>query len=581
MNNYIFYINILLSLIFYVVNLPAQPVGTTKIPKHEVRAAWLTTFGGLDWPKTTDIDEQKRSLLEIIQRLKAANFNTIFFQVRGRGDAMYNSNYEPWSDRLTGILGKNPGWDPLDFVLREAHARGMEVHAWFNTFKVRNGDKSANGEKKHIAELQTNWVKKFDSESWLDPGIPEVRSYLISVAMDLVANYNVDGIHFDFIRYPGSNYPDDETFRKFGGGEKKDSWRRENVNKFVREFYDSAMKIKPMLKVGSAPIGVYKNLPNASGWQSYSAIYQDSRKWLQEKKHDYIAPQVYWSLGTEPRDPDFAALTKDWCENKFNRHIYIGIGAYKEKVFEQLPLLVDVSRLYGADGNSFFRYEFIKDVNTISGRYFYPALIPPMPWKDNTAPNAPSDLIINEITSGVFRLQWKPPAPANDFDRAKYYVIYRSTQHPVNLNDPTNIASITTTDDTVFIDRIPKPKSSNYYYVVTAVDKGNNESKPATEMKVEIPIVATLAKKLAPKFPLSIYKNKQELFFITYEVSEEGKVNLKILDPFKKDLQVIVDENKRPGRYVAEVNPKFNEALITIQLSLGGKIYSKSVLRND
>lgn len=581
MNTYLFYIKILFCLIFFNVNLLAQPVGSTQPPKKEVRAVWLTTYAGLDWPKTTDVDEQKRSLLEIIQIIKAANYNTIFFQVRGRGDAMYNSSYEPWSDRLTGSLGKYPGWDPLEFVLIEAHRRGMEVHAWFNTFRVRNGEKAANGEKKHIAELQPTWVKKLDGESWLDPGIPEVRSYLINVAMDLISKYDIDGIHFDFIRYPGSNYPDDDTYRKYGGGEKKDSWRRENVNKFVREFYDSAMKIKPMLKVGSAPIGVYKNLPNAVGWQSFSAIYQDSRKWLQEKKHDYIAPQVYWSLGTEPRDPDFAALTKDWCENKFDRHIYIGIGAYKEKVFEQLPLLVDVSRLYGSDGNSFFRYEFIKNINTISGRYFYPALIPPMPWKDNIPPNAPSDLIIDEIASGVFRLRWKSPAPAKDSDLAKYYVIYRSTRHPVNINDPSNILFITATNDTEFIDRIPKPKSANYYYVVTAVDKGNNESQPATELKVEIPIVATLSKKLAPKFPLSVYKSNPELIFITYEVSEEGKVNLKILDTYKKDLQVIVDENKRPGRYVVEVNPKFNDALITFQLTLGIKIFSKSLLLQE
>ncbi|MDI6803081.1 MAG: family 10 glycosylhydrolase [Bacteroidota bacterium] len=576
--NIYFYLKILLGLTFFIVNLPAQPAGSTRMPKQEFRAVWLTTVAGLDWPKTNDIEEQKRSLLEIIQIIKAANYNTIFFQVRGRGDAMYKSNYEPWSDRLTGTFGRDPGWDPLEFVLKNAHSLGMEVHAWFNTFRVRNGEKVSNGGKRHIADIQPSWVRKLDGEMWLDPGIPEVRNYLINVAMDLVRNYSIDGIHFDFIRYPGSNYPDEDTYRKFGRGEDKDSWRRENVNKFVRAFYDSAMQIKPMLKVGSAPIGVYKNLPNAKGWQSYSAIYQDSRKWLQEKKHDYIAPQVYWSLGTEPRDPDFAALTKDWCENKLDRHIYIGIGAYKEKVFDQLPLLVDVSRLYGADGNSLFRYEFIKDISTISGRYSYPALIPPMSWKDNIPPNPPSDLIIDEISGGVFRLRWKPPAPAKDLDRAKYYVIYRSTRHPVNINEPSNIIVITTTNDTVFIDRIPKPKSSNYYYIVTAVDKGNNESQPATELKVEIPIVATLSKKLAPKFPLSSYQNNLESIFVTYEVAEEGRVKLKILDTYKKDLQIIVDENKRPGRYVVEVNSKFNESLITLQLTLGTKIYSKNLL---
>ncbi|MBA4321119.1 MAG: glycoside hydrolase, partial [Flavobacterium sp.] len=434
--------------------LLSQPQGSTRIPKQEVRAVWLATVAGLDWPRTTDVEEQKNSLLEIVQKLKDANYNTIFFQVRGRGDAFYKSNFEPWSDRLTGTLGKEPGWDPLEFILREAHARGMEVHAWFNTFRVRNGIKSTYGNNKHVSELHPDWVSTVDGETWLNPGLPEVREYLVSVAMDLVRNYDIDGIHFDFIRYPGWDYPDAATYKKYSMGMKKDDWRRENVNQFVRTIYDSAIAVKPMLKIGSAPIGVYKNIPNASGWQSYSAIYQDSRRWLQEKKHDYLAPQVYWSLGNQKSDPDFAALAKDWSENSFGRHVYIGIGAYKPEVYGQLPLLIDITRLYGCNGNSFFRYDFIKNDLGIGGRYIYPTNIPPMYWKDSIPPNPPIDLQISELATGFFKLQWKPPEPASDGDVAKYYNIYRSNVKPVNTDDPANIAAITTRNDTVFLDKI-------------------------------------------------------------------------------------------------------------------------------
>ena len=562
LNHLFLYTIISLSLLF------SQPQGSTRYPKQEVRAVWLSTVAGLDWPRTTDIEEQKRSLLEIVQKLREANFNTIFFQVRGRGDAMYRSNYEPWSDRLTGTLGKDPGWDPLEFILYHAHARGIEVHAWFNAYRIRNGIKNSFGNKRHVAEIHPEWIGNVDGEVWLNPGLPEVREYLVNVALDLVRNYDIDGIHFDFIRYPGGDLPDASTFKLYGKGMKKDDWRRENINNFVREFYDSAIAIKPMLKVGSAPIGVYKNIPNAAGWQSYFSIYQDSRRWLQEKKHDYLAPQVYWSLGNQKFDPDFATLARDWHENSFGRQIYIGLGAYKPEVNAQLPLLIDVTRLYGDNGNSFFRYEFIKNNLDIGGRYLYPANIPPMSWKDSIPPNPPTDLQIAELRSGIFKLEWKSPKPAKDGDIAKYYNIYRSFTKPTDINDPANIAAITNKNDTVFIDKISRPKSAYYYYVVTAFDKGNNESAPAMEQKVEIPAIVKLASELAPKFRLAaLSKVSQKTLYITYDVQEKGKVLLKFIDVDKKDIQVLVNDFQDIGRYVIAVNPqKIYSRLVTLLL---------------
>lgn len=565
--------------IILVYSSQAQGGLKNYFPKYEVRAVWLTTVGGLDWPKTTNIEEQKRSLLEILNDIKDNNFNTIFFQVRSRGDAMYNSSYEPWSESLTGVLGKDPGWDPLEFVLNYAHSNAIEVHAWFNTFRIRNNHKTVVGNKKHISELYPHWIKVYENEAWLDPGLPEVRNYTIKVALDLVRNYDIDGIHFDFIRYPGSNFPDESTYLKYGKGENKDNWRRENVNKFVRAFYDSAISIKPMLKVGSAPIGVYKNLPDAIGWQSYSAIYQDSRRWIQEQKHDYLAPQLYWSIGTEPGDPDFTILAKDWCENKFGRHIYLGLGIYKKKVAEQLPLLIDIARLYGAEGNSIFRYQFLNGNSSLGNRYNFPAFVPPMPWKDSIPPNPPRNVTVQEIDKKTFKLQWSHPELSKDKDKIKFYCIYRSNRHPVDIQNPANIIALVPGTETSYIDNIPKPRSSNYYYIVTAFDKGNNESPPAFEVKVEMPLITDIAKKVSTEFSISHYKNpKTNDVFLVYELTTSGILQLKLYGSDNKEIVVIQDKYSQPGKYIVNLNnTNIKNGYYTVEVSIDNKIFSKNI----
>lgn len=574
-----YFLNIILCFLALSDLSNSQKAIQNYFPKYEVRAAWLTTVGGLDWPKTTNIEEQKRTLLEILNDLKDKNFNTIFFQVRSRGDAMYNSSYEPWSETLTGILGKDPGWDPLQFVLNYAHSYGLEVHAWFNTFRIRKNQYLSVGERKHISEIYPEWVKYYENEAWLDPGIPEVRNYTLKVALDLVRNYDIDGIHFDFIRYPGSNFPDELTYSRYGKGESKDDWRRENINKFVRAFYDSAMAIKPMLKVGSAPIGVYKNLPNAIGWQSYSAIYQDSRRWLKEEKHDYLAPQLYWSLGTEPGDPDFATLAKDWCENKSGRHIYLGIGAYKKKVSEQLPLLIDVTRLYGAEGNSIFRYEFLNGQNSLANRYAFPAFIPPMPWKDSIPPNPPTDLTVQEIDQRSFKILWQKPNIAKDGDNAKFYCIYRSNRHPVDINNPANIIALVPGSENEYIDKISRPRSSNYYYVVTAFDKGNNESYPAFELKVEMPLISNIAKRVAPEINISHYKNPlSDDIYLIYELNKPGNLKLKLFGADKNEIVLINERYYKPGKYVLNLSSnELKSGYYTIELSIDEQTFSKNI----
>jgi uncharacterized lipoprotein YddW (UPF0748 family) len=227
-------------------------------PKSEVRAVWITTASGLDWPPSANRSHNNQPAA-IVADMKADRFNTIFFQVRARSDAYYRSRYEPWAENLTGILGKDPGWDPLAFLLGEAHAQGLEVHAWMNVFKVRGPNPVAPSTPEHPSRALAEWCIEQDGEIWLDPGRPEVRTYLTDLVLDLVRSYDLDGINFDFIRYPGHRFADEETYARYGKGLPLHEWRRRNVTDFVRETYRKATTLKPLLKVGSSPLGVYKD----------------------------------------------------------------------------------------------------------------------------------------------------------------------------------------------------------------------------------------------------------------------------------------------------------------------------------
>ena len=413
--------------------------GEKPFPKREIHAVWIATVSGLDWPKSEDPVEQQQSLRMMVDKLHRAHFNTIFFQVRGRADAMYRSHYEPWSQQLTGTLGQDPHWDPLEFILTEAHARGMEVHAWFNTFLVRTGSKPTVSSPLHVILQHPEWVQQTEDEWWFDPGIPAVRDYVLNVAMDIVKNYDIDGLYFDYIRYPAHPLSDEATYKRYGKGLPKDEWRRENINSFVHAFHDQALSIKPMLKIGSAPLGVYMDIGKGRALQGYAEVFQDSRRWLRERVQDYLAPQVYWSLGDRFTNPDFVLIANDWLKNSYGRQIVVGIGAYKQDVFEEIPLLIDTSRTIGAAGNSFFRYASIHEILDLQGRYRYPATIPPMPWKDDVPPNAPQFVHVDNIVDGIFHIQWQQPLPASDGDRAKYFTVYRSPVKPVDVDDAANI----------------------------------------------------------------------------------------------------------------------------------------------
>ncbi len=524
-------------------------------PKHEVRAVWITTAAGLDWPKTQNSFAQQSSLRQMVHNLKSANFNTIFFQARARGDAYYKSSYEPWAENLTGTLGKDPGWDPLAFIIDEAHNLGMEVHAWFNVYKIRGPGRAAQSSPQHPSRSHPEWTVDYESEGWFDPGIPAVNTYLLTVALELARTYDIDGMHFDFIRYPGKNFQDEKTFRRYGSGQ-KDDWRRANIDRFVATFYDSVTTIKPMLKVGSAPIGVFSAGGENGGWGAYASYYQNSRGWLRSHKQDYLVPQLYWDFGDSPGDPDFAALLKEWVSYSYNRHVYAGIGAYKNEVLAQLAAQIDTSRSLGALGQAFFRYEHIERTDVVAHRYDSPALIPPMPWKDPIPPAVPTALAVTEITPNIFHLEWAPPRRALDGDEARRYSVYRWNSADIPMQDARALIAITNGPSTYYVDTVKINEGVRYYYAVCAVDKGNNESAPCTTAPIVARELAALNTRFASLASLSTItlNNDEPVQLAGYKVGETTDVLLSLFRTgIDKPVAILVDQVQNAGTYIVSL----------------------------
>ena len=455
-------------------------------PKSEVRAVWITTASGLDWPPSANRSAQQASLRHIVTELKERGYNTIFFQVRARGDAYYRSSFEPWAENLTGVLGKDPGWDPLALLLQEAHANGLEVHAWINVFKVRGPNPVPASTPEHPSRTLAGWCIEEKGELWLDPGRPEVRTYLTNLVLDLVRSYDLDGVNFDFIRYPGHRFADQETYKRYGNGLPLHEWRRRNITAFVRDTYRKVTALKPLLKIGSSPLGVYRDDSNGGRRGSFYWVFQDSYGWLRDGIMDYVSPQIYWLINPWNSEPDFGRVVHSWTDWAAGRHVYAGIAAYRTEIQRDLGSYIDSSRAAELHGQVFFRLESIVPAGRAGGRYRAAANIPPMAWKDSIPPNPVEDLVVTEIRRGVYRLQWSRPPKASDGDTARAFNVYRWTAPHIPLHLPEARIAITVPGVLTLVDSTATDGQSRFYYAVGALDRANNESAPS-------PVVSTHA----------------------------------------------------------------------------------------
>ena len=300
-------------------------------PKYEVRAAWVTAVYGLDWPRSRattpeGVRKQKAELIEILDRLKAANFNTVLFQTRTRGDVLYRSKIEPFNSILTGKTAGDPGYDPLAFAVEECHKRGMECHAWMVAIPLGNRRHVSSLGKESVTKKKASICVPYKREYFLNPGHPETKEYLMSLVREVVNNYDVDGVHFDYLRYPENapRFPDTYDFRKYGKGRDLAQWRRDNITEIVRHLYKGVKALKPWVKVSTCPVGKYRDTSRYSsrGWNAFYTVYQDPQGWLGEGIQDQIYPMMYFQGNS------FYPFALDWQEQSNGRQVIPGLGIY-------------------------------------------------------------------------------------------------------------------------------------------------------------------------------------------------------------------------------------------------------------
>ncbi|MFD2248368.1 glycoside hydrolase family 10 protein [Pontibacter ruber] len=485
-------------------------------PKREFRGVWIATVQNIDWPSkptlNVDSEDQREELLAILDEHKRTCINAIMLQIRPSTDAFYAKGREQWSMFLTGKQGvaPKPFYDPLEFAIKEAHKRGMELHAWINPYRATTSLVDSLTSPDHITRTKPEWFFTYGDKKYFNPGLPEVRAYINDVITDIVRNYDVDGIHFDdyFYPYPGKeSLPDSITFQQHPHGFTDiEDWRRNNVDILIRDLSQNIHAEKRHVKFGISPFGIWRNLAQDSlgsesnGLSGYSALYADARKWVQEGWIDYTNPQLYFPFGYAAAP--YEKLLDWWAANAFSRHVYLGQGVYRAmedregwRDKQQLPNQVRYLRNNpNVQGSVYFSSRSL--TNNLGGFrdslqhdfYRYPALQPTMPWIDNSAPTAPLKLRDNKFLFFTPRrkakLQWEHPQQDED---VYGYVVYRFDENePIDMERAQNIVHITFDGlATSFHDKSAS-RGKSYQYVVTSIDRLKNESAPSNNFRKKL-----------------------------------------------------------------------------------------------
>ena len=455
-------------------------------PKHEYRAVWLATIKNLDWPRTLvacpqDIALQQKELTVIMDSLQAAGINTVMLQTRIRGNVIYPSAIEPFSGVFTGTEGLSPGYDPLAFAINEAHSRGMQLHAWIVSMPVGNDEQVAAQGKLSLPSRMRALCTHYKEAWYMEPGNPAVAPYLASLVSEVVANYDVDGIHLDYIRYPDftDGYPDAALHRRHGGGRSLAEWRRGNITEVVKAVYAAVKEVKPWVRVSSAPLGKYDTLTryNSYGWDAYNAVFQEAQEWLRDGVMDALFPMLYY------KGNHFYPFVRDWCENSYGRHVVPGLGIYRLQAeyggWEPLEIerQMRTSRSAGAHGVMMFRTSHL--LGNAGGAYDVytevykgKALVPPMPWY-GTKPSSPQ-LQNSRRENHTVEISWNS-VEAMDNHPAVRYNVYMALDSAVDISDVRNLVSVEQCE-TSFIWRCRT--YSPVTVAVTAVDAYGVESEP-------------------------------------------------------------------------------------------------------
>lgn len=492
---------ILLLALFLATGVGAQIQQQSPYPKREFRGAWIQAVNGQF--RGIPTEKLKQTLIDQLNSLQGAGINAIIFQVRPEADALYASQLEPWSRFLTGVQGQAPSpyWDPMQFMIDECHKRGMEFHAWINPYRVKTSLKSELSPN-HLYNIHPEWFVTYNNQLFFDPALPESRRHICMVVADIVSRYDVDAIHMDDYFYPypakGMDFPDDASFARYGGGfTNRADWRRSNVNILIQKIHETIRGLKPWVKFGISPFGIYRNEKNdplgskTNGLQNYDDLYADVLLWARNGWVDYNIPQIYWQIGHPAAD--YETLVKWWAKNTENRPLFIGQSVMntiqnadpKNPSVNQLPRKMALERAYQTIGGSCqwpasamvenagkYRDALVQEYHK------YPALVPVFDFMDDKAPGKVRK-VKKVWTEDGYMLFWTAPKAKDEMDRAVQYVVYRfGDKERVNIDDASHIVAITRNN---FYKFPYKDGKNKYRYVVTALDRLHNESKSVSK----------------------------------------------------------------------------------------------------
>jgi uncharacterized lipoprotein YddW (UPF0748 family) len=471
---------------------PSADPNVVPTVRREFRGVWVATVGNIDWPSKPGLpaDQQRDELVSLLDRAKAAHMNAVIFHVRPAADAVYRSALEPWASMLTGTQGVDPGFDPLALAVEESHARGMELHAWINPFRAGNSaDTAAKLASNHIFRQRRDLVRVYGPQLWMDPGEPDVQDRSMAAVLDIVRRYDVDGVHLDdyFYPYPTNDaaqrplaFPDSATYARYGNGTPLADWRRGNVDRFIERLYREVHAVKPTVRVGVSPFGIWRpnNPAGIAGLDAFDAIYADARKWLQSGWVDYLAPQLYWKI--DPPQQSFPALLDWWlAQNTRGRHVWPGLATYRVYQTTNAYPLVEIEnqmRITQSRTNGMLFYNATATLSRNGGEMAAmlargpladDALPPAATWLDARAPGTPT-IVASVGPRGSFQATL---VPAGTEVPRWWLVRWRSQQRwttELRIGSERTLSLVSPTDAAVD------------WVVVNAVDAVGNMSPDAT-----------------------------------------------------------------------------------------------------
>lgn len=484
----------------------ARPAGLTAAdgcplgdqPKRQLRGAWIASVSNINWPTSTGmtVAAQQAELRSLLDRASALRLNAVFLQIRPAADAFWPSSYEPWSQYLTGTQGGNPGYDPLGFAVAEAHARNLELHGWFNPYRVSTQSDVTKLSATHPARTHPSWVERYDNKLFYNPGVPAARQHTVNAIMDAVSRYDLDGVHFDDYFYPypvsGQVFDDAAEYAAYGAGRSLGDWRRSNVDTLVQEVATRIRQSKPHVRFGISPFGIWRNASTdplgsaTSGLQSYDSIYADSRRWVRQGWVDYIAPQLYWTIGFAPAAYD---VLVPWWSNVVagtDVQLYVGQAAYRIATWgdaEEMPRHLVLNRDHRVSGDIYYSIDellanqlgFADRLRTDFHRS--PALVPVNARLGGTAPAAPTGLTARRTAGGI-ELSW---TAASSGTAATYFAVYRADGSGCGIEAARNLIAVPRAGTgTQRHTDAASPPVGQVTYLVTAVSRLHHESTPVT-----------------------------------------------------------------------------------------------------